>query len=580
MEKVEKTLDFSQEGDDIVTPKTSSNSIETVSDQNVEIEKRENQLKGGEAKVSLCNDGPLSKHPQLDALCMKSSETNGTNGPKDGEGSEYSSLKNEVDSRIPRLKREIKNSTIDGKMNIFGQPKSESSSSNSTNFVVPASSNDSYQESAVEARTVNGGNTNNTNSSSMSSTCTDLGYSSIEIKVPNKESGFTTERKPSREKLADALKFIPSKKRSLELAKEESFADTNLKVVSRVNEGHHDVEEKEQSTLSGIDLNEDTTWTNEVEQGNAAFSVKHVRKPIAVFARCGGQSTPEVGFKGLGKGGWKGSASTTSAFRATSLFKAGDLSGDKQVGGIDLNVDAAGVENEIPNWNDTYGKASPMLKKFSIDLNVASENDENFQSSGTVRDFDLNDDLTASDSYVQEGNQLSSGKEAKNDQETYFIRNAGGPEPHYVGPMFLPRLTSVPFVLRVPEQAENASRAFPFHRSACVDPQSPVFSLTSSLNVPLHPAHLNGIPAFHGGPLVEVPNGPGPHNVMKIGPLYNPYNGMNPLENASLEGSGMQVFTTPMHPMIGQQLNDFRRGGLPSLTPMKRREPEVRWGSH
>ncbi|PKI57497.1 hypothetical protein CRG98_022148 [Punica granatum] len=515
MEKVEKTLDFSQEGDDIVTPKTSSNSIETVSDQNVEIEKRENQLKGGEAKVSLCNDGPLSKHPQLDALCMKSSETNGTNGPKDGEGSEYSSLKNEVDSRIPRLKREIKNS-----------------------------------------------------------------YSSIEIKVPNKESGFTTERKPSREKLADALKFIPSKKRSLELAKEESFADTNLKVVSRVNEGHHDVEEKEQSTLSGIDLNEDTTWTNEVEQGNAAFSVKHVRKPIAVFARCGGQSTPEVGFKGLGKGGWKGSASTTSAFRATSLFKAGDLSGDKQVGGIDLNVDAAGVENEIPNWNDTYGKASPMLKKFSIDLNVASENDENFQSSGTVRDFDLNDDLTASDSYVQEGNQLSSGKEAKNDQETYFIRNAGGPEPHYVGPMFLPRLTSVPFVLRVPEQAENASRAFPFHRSACVDPQSPVFSLTSSLNVPLHPAHLNGIPAFHGGPLVEVPNGPGPHNVMKIGPLYNPYNGMNPLENASLEGSGMQVFTTPMHPMIGQQLNDFRRGGLPSLTPMKRREPEVRWGSH
>lgn len=559
--KIEKPSNCSQEDASIANPKISSDSHGEFSAPNEEMKKRQ-YGEDGEAKVSVCDDEPLTKHSEVD---MKSSiEMNAMDGPKDDEGSEYSLLRNEVDSGNLCFECKINNESIDGKVNTSEQPKSESSSSSSANFVLPASSNDSYQESTVDARTFQGNNINNANTSSMSSSCTDLGYHPKEIKVSSMEPGITAEIQPLREKLTDASETICSKKRGLELAKEEVYADINLKDVSGVNNGHQDVGEREQSTLSGIDLNEEVAHSIEVEQETTACNVKNVRKPIPIFARREGQgSTPEIWFKGLGNGGWKGSASTTSAFRPTCHFKDSDNSGKKRVKWIDLNVDAGGIESvkDFPNHNEVSEEACSMQDKFSIDLNAASENDESFQSSRTVRDFDLNCDPMAAYSYVQEESEPSLGKEAIDGHEICILSNVGVPESCNIGPV--PRMTSVPVVLRVPEQAENATRPLLFHRSVCIEPQNPVFSLTSSLNVPLYPVHLNGIPAFHGGPnLIKAPSGPGPYNVLRVVSPYNLYDGMNLLGNASSEGTGMQVLATPMHPTVAQQLNDFQQRGF------------------
>lgn len=582
--KIEKPLNPSQEGDNAANPNTSFNSHGTLSDTNKEIEKREHVMEDGDSDVSNHDCEPLSKHSEVDAVGKKSStEINYVNERKDDEESEYSSLKNEVVSGNLRLCK-VNGESDDG-ISALEQPKTESSSSNSENSILPTSSNGNYQGSAIGARTFNGTSTTYANSSSMSSTCTDLGYHHKEIHISSMELVNAKESKQSKEKLTGAPETNSSETRTLQLA-EEFIADMNLKVASGVHKGHPNVGEREQSTLLGIDLNAETTHSDEVEQQTAACSVKNVRKPIALFARCEGpicESAPEVGFKGPGKGGWKGSASTTSAFRPTCHLKCSKGSGKKRLEEIDLNVDASVIDNEgeLPNQRDTSEEASPMREKFNIDLNVSSENGENIQSSRAVRHFNLNDDPVVSDPDVQEVVEPSFRKGVMHDPESCFLRTAGGPEARYVGPMVFPRMNFVPFVLRVPEQAENATRDFPFQTQPFIAPQNPVFSLANPLNVPLYPAHLNGIPAFHGVPnLVEFRGGPGPNNVMNVGPPYNQYDGMNPLENTSSRGTGMQVLATPMHPMVAQQLNDFRYRGLQSLTPMKRREPEVRWNSH
>lgn len=579
---VKKSLNCSQEGDSVADPKTSSNSHGLFSDLNEELWNNECR-EDGEVKVSLRDDEPLSKHSEVDEKSLI--KVNGMNGSKDGEESEYSSLKNEVDSGNLHHKLKVNNESFHGSVNTLEQRKTESSSSILANFVLPASSNDSYQESTVDARTFKSSNISNTNTSSMSSTCTDFGYHPKEIKVSNMESGIIREIKPLSEKLTDVPRTNPSKRRSIERAKEEFYAEINLKVVSGVKGGNQDVREGERSTLSGIDLNEETAHSIEVEQEIVAYScVKNVRKPIPVFARREVlESTPDVWFKGLGNGGWKGSASTTSAFRPTCHLMGSDRLGQKQVKGIDLNVEAAGIESEKQSSkrNDVPDGASSMRDKFSIDLNVASEHDENCQSSRTVRDFDLNDDPSPLDSHVQEGSEPSFRTQAIDGHEISIIRNAGVSESRYMGPMLLPHVTSMPFVHRVPEQAENATRAFPFHSSACTAPQNPVFSFTNSPNVPLYPVHLNGIPAFHGGHnLVKVPSGPAPYNGVKVGPPCYLYNGIGSTGNASPGGTGMQVLSTPMHPMVTEHLNNFQHGGLFSLTPMKRMEPEGSWNSH
>lgn len=579
--KIKKPVNCSQEGGVVANPKISSNSHGTFSGPNEQTEKTEHRKEDGETEVSLHGCETLRKHSEVDAVGAKSSvEMNCVNDPNDGEGSEYSSLKNGVDLGNLDQKCKINNESVDG-TNTLEQPKTESSSSNSTNFVLSTSSSDSYQGSLRGARTLKGTGTTNVNSSSMSSTCTELGYHHREIHVSNMESEITKESKQL-EKITDVPKTNPSKTMNLEPA-EEFVADINLEVVSEVSKGHLNVGEREKSALSEINLNEDMTNSNEMEQPITACCLKNVTKPIAIFARCEGpicESTPEVGFKGLGKAEWKGSTSTTSAFRPTCHLRGSNGSRQKGFKEIDLNVEASSIENEkeFPDRKDSSEEASSTREKFNIDLNVSSENDEDFQGSRTVRNFNLNDDPMASDPDFQ-GVEPSFRKEVMHDRES-FLRNAGEHEPHYVGPMVLPRMTSMPVVLRVPEQAENATQDFPFNTPPLIEPQNHVFSLASSLHVPFYPAHLNGIPAaIHGVPnLAEFCHGPSFNNMVRVRPPCNQLDGMYPLENASSRGTGMQVFATPMYPMV-PQLNNFQHGALPSLTPMKRRKPDVRWNS-
>ncbi|KAK4788395.1 hypothetical protein SAY86_019714 [Trapa natans] len=583
--KIERPANCSQDGDDVVNSKASSTSNGTLSDLNEESNWTEHGKEDGDGEFSLDGYKTLSKHSGIDAIGAKSSiEMNCLNDPNDGEGSEYSPLKNDFDMANLEQKCKVNNGSDDG-INTSEQPKAKSSSSDPAKFVLPASSNDSYQGSVIGARILKGTSTTNANSSSMSSTCTDSGYHHKEIHVSIVESVTTKESEQLKEKLTDASETNTSKARSSELA-EKLVSDINLDADR--GKGHLNM--AEHSALSGIDLNEDTTNSNEVEQQTATCCVKNLRKPIAVFARCEGpicESTPEVGFKGLTKGGWQGSASTTSAFRPTCYYSKGsDSSGQRRFTEIDLNVEASEMLNEKECLEQKVfsEEASSTREKFDIDLNISSEND-GFQSSRTVRDFNLNDVPIAPDLNVQSVEQSfrKEAMEAMHERETCFLRVAREPEPRYMGPVVLPHMTSLPFVFRFPEQAENTGRDYPFHTPHLIETPNHVFSLASSPHVPFYPAHLNGVPAFHGVPgLVEFSSGLASNSMVKVVPPYNQYEGMNPLGSTSSRGTGMQLFATPMHPIVPQQMNDFdfRRGALPSLTPMKRREPETRWSSH
>ncbi|KAK4803894.1 hypothetical protein SAY86_003711 [Trapa natans] len=558
--KLEKALNYPQDVDSIANPKISFDSHGSFSDLKKEMWDR----KCREVKVPLYDDEPLNKVSEVDKKTLIKLVS--SNGSRDGEESEYSSMKNEVDSGTLRLKRKVDNGSILGNIYTLEQHMTDSSSSSLANFVIPSSSNDSCQESTADARTFKGSKISNTNTSSMSSTCTDLRYHPKETKVSSMEPGTIGEIKPLPEKLTDVPKTYPSKRMSFELAREEFYDGIELKTVSAVKGGDQHLREREQGTLSGIDLNEETAHSIEVEQETIAYSVKNVRKPVPVFAtRDVRRSSPEIWFKGQGNGGWKGSASTTSAFRPTCHLKGIDCSTQKQVKGIDLNVEADGIESEkkFPNRN-----VGSVREKFSIDLNVASDKEENCRSSRALRDFDLNDDLTPLDSHYQEGREPSFNQEAMVDHKICALNHHSEvSESHHIGQVYLPLMTSKPFVRRGPEQAENSSRAFPFNPSVSItESQNPVFSLTGSPSVPLYPVHLNGIPGLHGG-----------HNLVKAGrgpPCYL-YSGMGSMEIASPGGTA-----SPMHPLVPQQLTNFQNGGLLSLGPMKRMKPDGRWNSH
>ncbi|KAK4758448.1 hypothetical protein SAY87_019749 [Trapa incisa] len=563
--KIEKPANCSQDSEDNVNSKASSTSKGTLSDLNEGTDRDKHGKEDGDREFSLCGYKSLSKHSDIDAVDARSSiEINCLN---DGEGSEYSSLKNDLE--LGNLEQKCKvNSRSDDGINTSGQPKSESSPSNVAKFVLP-SSHDSYQGSVIGARTFKGTGATNANSSSMSSTSSDSGYHHKKIHVSNVES-VTTQESMQLEKLTDDNETEPSMTRSSELA-EKLVTDINLEA----DRGKGHLSMGEPSGLSGIDLNEDTTNSNEAEQQTVPC-VKNVKEPVAIFARCVGhlcESTAEIGFKGGIKSVWQGSTSSAGAFWPTCQSKGSDTSGQKWFTEIDLNVEASGMEigEGFLDQKVSSEEACSAREKFDIDLNIYSENDEDMQSSRSVRDFDLNDDPMTPDLNVQSVEGLL-GKEVIHSHETCSPWVSKEPEPHYTSPVFLPRMTSLPFVLRVPEQIENATREFPFHTPHHIEPQNNVFSLASSLHVPFYPAHLNGVPAFQGVPrMVEFSGGPASNNQ---------YEGINHLGSASSRGIGVQLFATPMHPIVPQQLNDFRRRALPSLTPMKRREPETRWNSH
>jgi hypothetical protein len=248
-----------------------------------------------------------------------------------------------------------------------------------------------------------------------------------------------------------------------------------------------DVAASDQTThIFGFDLNENIL-TNEdgyPEQSvyeTISYHAKTVIRPVPVLAKSRIPfSIPMLQSKCEEEvGGWR--RSSASAFRQISLSKScnrnkssspndnNDCSKQSQVIGIDLNVAVAGVDFDMELLPDKCVQEQSSLaseesslevsykraRKFHIDLNFASENDDGYRqlsppaslSGYSVRDFDLNDNPISAEASI-DAHQPGQGTRAlrngalDDDPAVSFMGIAKQPDSSSVGTGYLTGFSS------------------------------------------------------------------------------------------------------------------------------------------
>lgn len=428
---------------------------------------------------------------------------------------------------------------------------------------------------------------------------------------------------------------------------ESSNLTINVEGVAASNQTSH---------IFSIDLNEDIL-ENEVEYPQKSINetvslLENVSKPIPVLAKSGiPLCLPVPQFQSEGDlGGWRGSAAT-SAFRPTSFSESCNRnalstidticsSNYSHVKGIDLNIAAAGAEfdtdllakKHIPALSDNYSKESSVevnsrrARMLDIDLNCVSENDDNSRQlspPASVRDFDLNDNLTSADACVGlyqtcEGSRgLRNGDfydpavssveySRQSDCKTFRsscsqdLSSMEGFSHSHAKPFLVAETNMLPFneqLQRMPALQHKVAfsppppHAFLYNNGFCIDPNnslSPTVYPPSVLPYMAYPHATTVIPQYFGSgaipvfpmapQLMEVPHGSGPNDIAFIRPTFDLNMGANSLENGN-RGNARELCIPLSNSTVEEQMRSFQRVGL-TATPMKRREPDGGWDSH
>ena len=420
----------------------------------------------------------------------------------------------------------------------------------------------------------------------------------------------------------------------------------------------------DQTTLFGIDLNENIS-TNEAEYPE--LSVKetilhhsnNVMRPVPVLAKPGiSISLPMPQSHCLG--GWRGSA--PSAFRTISHSRNfnrnksplandnNDSSIQLQVKGIDLNVAAVGADLDIELLTEKCVQAQSSLasdessvevsstraRTFHFDLNCASENDDSScrlsppasLSGHSVRDFDLNDNLTSADACIDarhpgKGTQELRNSASYDDPAVSLMGIARQPYSRSVGTGYpsgfsslhdfthvhaKPLQVSVSNMLPSNEEMQRVyplqhkptyaqpppapPHAFLYNNGFCFDPNN---GLSSTLYPPnffpyvTDPRGTTVIPqiigsgalsALSGAPhIMSVPGGPGRSDISTMRPSFDLNGIANSSENGSRGESARQMFIPVSNSVREEPVKSFQQVHL-SATSMKRREPDGGWDSH
>ncbi|GLT32839.1 hypothetical protein SLA2020_074760 [Shorea laevis] len=457
---------------------------------------------------------------------------------------------------------------------------------------------------------------------------------------------------------------IPLGKKPLYFNIIEPSHDFGLKVAPEANH-------KQQSTLimksedlvdkdgtistSDFDLNEDVAMEAECTELLVKETVSHnmhgVFKPKPVMSESGNLvSLPVVQLHDIG--GWRGPAAT-SAFRLTSVSESfGNIktssaannhnnSKDSCIKGIDLNIASAGVDFDmdllpgkcIPASSSLPPKeaSSRQAERFSIDLNCANENEDNFHQMNPpaslrrlpIRDFDLNDNPTLEDT-LADAHKPSQGTLTLRNSAVSFLGNPRQQESNNLGSEFWadpspmqvfrhvhaqPFLVAVPNMLPYSEQMQGivpvqdkssykptlpppqSPLSWPNPNGFCIDPSnhfspavysSGIIPCVTEQNGPtVFPQILGSSthPAFSGASqFTQIPGGLGPNSLATIRPCFGPKNRVT-LENRSQEERGGQQFIPVSNSVMEDQIRPFQSVTF-SGTAVKRREPEGGWDSH
>ncbi|XP_062026508.1 uncharacterized protein LOC133742842 [Rosa rugosa] len=411
------------------------------------------------------------------------------------------------------------------------------------------------------------------------------------------------------------------------------------------------------SHVFGIDLNEDIL---ESEEEYPQKSIKetvslleNVSKPIPVLAKSGiPLCLPVPQFQSeWDLGGWRGSAAT-SAFKPTSFSESCNRnalstndtncsSNYSHVKGIDLNVAAAGAEFDvellskkpIPALSGNFSKDSSVevnsrrARMLDIDLNCVSENgDSSRQLSppASVRDFDLNDNLTSADACIgpyqtcvsslglRNGDlddPAVSSVEYSRQSDCKTIRSScsqdlssrEGFSHNHDKPFLVAATNMVPSNEQLQRMAALQQKvafspppphAFLYNNGFCIDPNnslSPTVYPPSFLPYMTDPRATTVIPQYFGSGavpvfpmaphLMGVPHASSPNDIAFIRPTFDLNMGANSLENGSRGMNARQLSIPVSDAIMEEQMKSFQQVGLTAV-PMKRREPDGGWDSH
>lgn len=423
---------------------------------------------------------------------------------------------------------------------------------------------------------------------------------------------------------------------------------------------------RDQTTLFRIDLNE-TILANEVEypehsvKETISYQAKNVMKPIPVVAKCGDSiSVPMPQPQCDGDiVGWRGSAA--SAFRPISRSRScnqnkssltndnNDLSIQSQVKGFDLNVAAAGADLDMELLTEKFVQAQSSLaseessmevsstraRRFHIDLNCVSENDDSScrlsppasLSGHSVRDFDLNDNLTSMDPCIDAHHPGQGTRELRNgtlydDPAVSLMGITRSPYSRSVGTGYpagfsslhgfthghaKPPQVAVSNMLSSNEEMQRVHslqhkltyaqpppphHVFLYNNGFCIDPNnglsSTVYSssflpyITDPRGATVIPQILGSgaLSALSGTPhIMSVPGGPGPSDISIIRPSFDLNGRATSSENGSRGESTRQLFIPVSNSALEEPVRSFQQVPL-SATSMKRREPDGGWDSH
>ncbi|KAL5558271.1 hypothetical protein UlMin_034482 [Ulmus minor] len=349
--------------------------------------------------------------------------------------------------------------------------------------------------------------------------------------------------------------------------------------------------------------------------------------------------------------GWRGFAAT-SAFRPTSITQSctrnkassvndeNECAKDALVKMIDLNITATGgdFEDEIlqektalaelsfPSNVSSVEESAAQAKKFDFDLNCATENDDchplsppTSLSRCSMRDFDLNDNLTSADTCIGahqhgHGNQAwrnkgldspavssvenSEQQDLKGSRSTYSVdlNSMQGFIPGHAHPFLIAPPNMLPSneqMQRVAFLQPQLTYTQPPSNAFCVDPRD---SLSSSLSThgvlpymidPNASSMISQVLGSGAGPLsgfsraphvIQVPHGSYPNDMAMMRSNIDVYNRVSGLENGN-RGANASQFCIPSSTLtMEENMRNFQLASVPA-TGMKRREPEGGWDS-
>lgn len=570
------------------------------------------------------------------------------NMPENADGNVPSQAPEEVDSTHPRsdassdigdLKK--KNSDlVNGRMNRFQKRnsrdrlkqmvrencpnrklKTESSSSNSTSVVFPASSTGTDSSTCNKLRVEE--------PEEKSSTWKQENLKNASGTVGNVAVSCDSQQVVSAEQMPESDDTLKSNLPKLENAvhsnhgKAESCShlDNALEISTEHDTKSQEIGGKDRTnSTADFDLNEDVVDEAECLENLVkeivSCSVNGVFKPKPLTAKSGKCiSLPVDQLQLQDVGGWRGPAAT-SAFRTMSVSKSfhsikaaittknDNRSKDSCAGGFDLNISAAGDDLDTNLLPEKYAPASSGFpfkgsskhaERFKIDLNHANENEDSlhptFQPSARMipaRDFDLNDNLTFQDTVSDAHQPVQSTPSFRNkgiDNPALSFFNTARQQEYRADPFPMQVYGQVharPFLMAVPniEQMQRVvppqSVSLPYPNGFCSDPSSQfpaavyssgVFPYVTDQNRSTVYQNVYGTsthPTFSGTPqFTHIPGGTISNGIAMIAPNYDPRN-----RNENV----VQQFI----PLTNHEMEEKMR----SFQPIKRREPEGGWDSH